>query len=172
MPYLAKIFFLRSRVHTVNQGELRAALEAVTRFRVFALRADAAPLAEYARGTAAYAQRLAEVASALGLKESAATASKALEHAAAALGKAPTAAEADPEVVRCRLEDEDREIKSILRDLGLQGSPVLESTKRIRAALAKAMLSDSVERQGTRHLHPSPMLPNAVYDPSKYLGDV
>lgn len=172
MPYLAKLFFLRSRIHAVSQGELRAAFESVTKFRFCAVRADVAPLAEYARGVLRHAQRLAEVASEKGLHQAASAARQTLAVASAALDRAPPPGEADPEVVRCRLDDEAREARSILRDLGLEHSPVLNDAGRLRAALAEAMLQDSHGKQATRHLHPSPSLPDAVYDPQKYLRRV
>ena len=168
MPYLAKIFFLRSRVQSPSPVELKGAFEDLTKFRLCAIRADAAPLVAYARGALHYAWRLAQIGSALGLADETEEARAELEAAAATLSRAPRD-DGDAAVVRCRNEDEARETRSILRDLGLQSSPALEQAERLRAAIAAAMQADSHQSQATQHLHPSPSLPGAAYEPRKYL---
>ena len=166
LPYLAKLYFLRSKSPAMSAGQLRATYQTMTGYRLCAIRADAAPLLDYARGVQAYAARLAEVAGNLGLALDAAAVPAS---AAAVLARAPTATAQDAEVIRCRIAEEDRDAKAIQHDLGLQSSPALKAAVKLRAALVRAMQSDSHQRAATRHLHASPSLPQAVYDPQRYL---
>lgn len=168
LPYLAKVYFMRSRPQPVSQAELRYAYERATQYRACALRADTAPLAAYGRGMLAYAGRLAEIARRLGLDDLADEVLPELEAPRQALEKAGEA-QADAELVACRAADEAREARCVLEDLGLRASPALEAAGRLREALAEAMRCDSHQRQATMHLHPSPCLPCAAYEPGRYL---
>ena len=151
----------------MTAGQLRALFQTVSGYRLCAVRADAAPLLAYARGMQEYAARLAEVAGNLGLAVDGAAAVPA--SAAAVLARAPAVLASDAEVVRCRLAEEERDARAIQQDLGLQSSPALKSAAKLRAALVRAMQSDSHQRAATRHLHASPSLLQAVYDPQRYL---
>ena len=64
------------------------------------------------------------------------------------------------------------ELKAILEDLGLHSSRALQDAEQFRLKLQAAMSTDSHKKQATRHLHPSPCLLSAEYDPKRYLEDL
>jgi len=165
VPYLAKLYFLRCKAPALSPGQLRGVYQSLTGYRLCAVRADAAPLVGYARGCLAYAARLSAIAADLGAPGE----STALELSAAVLARAPQAPAQDLEVIRCRAAEEAREAKSVLQDLGLAKSPALRAAAKLRLAVATAMHSDSHTAEATRHLHPSPSMPGAIYDPQRYL---
>lgn len=171
LPFLAKVFFLRSASQQATKKEYETHFRRINQFRACAIRADAHGLVAYGSDVLRYADRLVEIARRLGACNP--LLAEALELPRQGLLVAETHITNDPpdlDVVRCRLADEEREAKSILRDLGLQSSPLLEASQRLRAAVAEAMQGDSHGKKATRHLHPSPCLPDAEYAPSAYLG--
>lgn len=165
LPYISKVYFLRCKATSATHTQVRVLLEGLTHFRRCAMQADAAPLASYARGLHAYAERLARVGACLGVHCDEQRA--VIEESGSAI--AAFQVRDDPAAVRCRVREEAKEARALLQDLGMQSSPAIQAAERLRDAVMRVMQADSHKTQGTGGLNPSPALPAAVYDPARYL---
>jgi hypothetical protein len=175
MPYLSKLYFLLCKTKQPSQAQLRSLYESLTRLRFCALRADVAPLVTYGVGMGVYAGTLLHIAAVLGLDEETASQRPVISASRAAFSKAAQ----DPPppgdlsaAISCRFTSEAMELKAILEDLGLHSSRALQDAEQFRLKLQAAMSTDSHKKQATRHLHPSPCLLSAEYDPKRYLEDL
>lgn len=166
LPYIWKLFFLKeesSRAKTrLTATDIKRCFEELTRFRETALHMDAYDLVRYGRWFLDYIDLLFGIAATLKVEVPEVEYARALFAGASVIP-------ANNDTIRCRLQEESREMQAVLMNLGLASSTAVTQAAALNSALLQALSTDSHKRNDTRFLSPSPSLQDARYDPVNYL---
>ena len=76
----------------------------------------------------------------------------------------------DVNAIHQRKDQENMDASVVLKDLGLEDSPLLRKVSAINDRMVEAMSVDSYQRSVTVYLHGSPSLRDTHYNPEMYLG--
>ena len=76
----------------------------------------------------------------------------------------------DVNAIKQRKDQESMDASVVLKDLGLDDSPLLRKVSAINDRMVEAMSVDSYQRSVTVYLHSSPSLRDTHYNPEMYLG--
>lgn len=166
LPYIWKLFFLKEESSTaktrLTATDIRRCFEELTRFRETALQMDAYDLVRYGKWLLDYIQLLFGIAATLKVEV------PSVEYARTLLAGAKVIP-ANSDTIRCRLQEESREMQAVLMNLGLASSTAVTQAAALNSALLQALSTDSHKSNDTRFLGPSPSLRDARYDPVNYL---
>jgi hypothetical protein len=73
------------------------------------------------------------------------------------------------QIVKSRIQQEQREAARAIRTLHLTSSPSLNAITRVRTRIAEAMRTDTPTTRATAWLHESPSLRHTHHNPAAYL---
>lgn len=181
IPYLSKAYSLKCASIDPDSlgGNVKEAFTKITEFRGCAIKADRAPLVNYAVNFLKYANRVAAVAAALHVFKKPPRLLKKVADVLEAIdpahkghtGPASACPDKDLPAIKRRKNTEIMEFRDMLTSLGLESSPLLKSAQTVCEKIGRAMACDTHQLQMTSFLYPSPSLTSATCNLQMYVVD-
>lgn len=185
-PYLWKLYKIKCGLDKKSSAvafsvSVKENWGKITDFRQAAMHEDMVPLVRYGINLLRYTERMMEIARTLLADDPAGQGAlrepkAAMDYSTDVLYKLNHGRPLNPNkrkdvnAINQRKDQENMDASLVLKDLGLEDSPLLRKVSAINERMVEAMAVDSYQRCVTVYLHGSPSLRDAHYNPEMFLG--